>query len=240
MLDPVPLVLAACAVTAGALVQGSVGFGFALVAAPLLALINPALVPGSAVVASAGLGLMSWYRTRGGPTDWLGIGWAGLGVVPGTLAAGAMLAAMSGDQVAVAVGAMILLAVLVSLTGLDFRRTPSAMLAAGMVSGFMGTAAAVGGPPVALAYQRESGPVIRSTLCRFFLLASVPAIAVLVPAGRLGWDELAAGLALLPGVVIGFLLSRRLHRFLDRGWARPAVLTVAAVSATAVLARELL
>jgi len=109
-----------------------------------------------------------------------------------------------------------------------------------MVSGFMGTAAAVGGPPVALAYQRESGPVIRSTLARFFLLASAPAIAVLVPAGRLGWDQLAAGLALLPGVVIGFLLSRRLHPFLDGGWARPAVLIVAAVSATAVLARELL
>ena len=240
MLTPPLLISAALAAGAGALVQGSVGFGFALVAAPVLTLIDPSLVPGSATVASAGLGMLSVYRTRGGPTDWRGMRWAAAGLLPGTAGAGALLAAMNAHLVASMVGVLVLAAVVLSLAGLDIRRTPAAMLAVGVVSGFMGTVATVGGPPIALAYQRESGQVVRATLARFFLFGTVLAAAALIPAGRLRGDELVAGLALLPGVALGFLLSRKLHPILDGGWARPAVLAVASASAAAVLLRELL
>lgn len=239
MPSPTTLALAAVAAGLGALVQGSVGFGFALVAAPLLTLIDPGLVPGSLTVASAGLGIANVVRTRDGSADWQGMRWAMAGLVPGTIAAGAMLAAISEHLVAVGVGALVLVAVLMSLAGLHVRKTPPAMLAVGVAAGFMGTAAAVSGPPIALAYQRDPGPVIRSTLARFFLAGTALAAAALVPAGRLGVPELWAGLALLPGVALGFALSRGLLRFLDRGWARPAVLAVAAASAVAVLLREL-
>ncbi|CAN5874316.1 sulfite exporter TauE/SafE family protein [soil metagenome] len=240
MLDPLALVLAALATALGALVQGSVGFGFALVAAPLLTLINPRLVPGAATVASAGLNLMTLYRTRRGPTDWSGLRSAGAGLVPGTLAAGAMLAAMSAHLVAVSVGVLVLIAVLVSLAGLSVHRTPGSMFAIGVVSGFMGTAATVGGPAMALAYQRDSGPVIRATLGRFFMLSTVLTFIVLIPAGRLALEHVWAGLAMIPGVAAGFVLSRRTHARLDAGRARPAVLAVAAASSVAVLLRELL
>ncbi|MEX0791285.1 MAG: sulfite exporter TauE/SafE family protein [Actinomycetota bacterium] len=240
MLDPLSLVLAALAVAAGSVVQGSVGFGFSLIAAPLLALINPGLVPGPATVASAALNLLTLYRTRGGPADWRGVRWASVGLVPGTVAAGFMLAAMSASLVATTVGILVLIGVLVSLTGLTVRRNAPAMLTIGVVSGFMGTAATVGGPPMALAYQQDSGPVIRATLTRFFLFGTVAAAAVLIPAGQLGTRHLLAGLAMVPGVAAGFVVSGRLHHRIDRGWARPAVLTVAALSSIAVLIRELL
>lgn len=240
MLEPPSLFLAALAVGLGALVQGSVGFGFSLMAAPLLTLIHPELVPGAATVCSGGLNLLTVYRTRGDTADWRGVRWAGAGLLPGTLAAGVMLALMSSHTVAVTVGVMVLVAVLLSLAGLNINRTAVSMLGVGVLSGFMGTASTVGGPPMALAYQNEPGPIIRATLNRFFLVSTVLAGAVLIPAGRLGWEELLTGLALLPGVAIGFVVSRRLHGALDRGWARPAVLTLSAVSATAVLLRELL
>lgn len=240
MLDPQALLLAALAAALGALVQGSVGFGFALVAAPLLTLINPHLVPGAATVASAGLNLMILRRTRGGPTDWGGVRWAGAGLVPGTLAAGVMLAAMSAHLVAVSVGILVLVAVLVSLAGVGVRRAPGTMFSIGVISGFMGTAATVGGPPMALAYQNDPGPVIRATLGRFFMLSTVLTFVVLIPAGRLGVEHVWAGLAMVPGVAVGFALSRRMHGFLDAGWARPAVLALAAASSVAVLIRELI
>ena len=240
MLDPNALVLAAIAVGLGALVQGSVGFGFALVAAPLLTLIDPHFVPGAATVASAGLNLMTLYRTRSGPADWHGVRWACAGLVPGTLAAGAMLAAMSAHLVAVSVGALVLVAVLLSLAGLNVSRNALSMLAVGGLSGFMGTTATVGGPPIALAYQHESGPLIRATLNRFFLVSTVLTVAVLIPAGRLGLEHLWAGLAMLPGVLVGYVAAQSLHGRIDAGWARPAVLTIAAVSSIAVLVRELL
>jgi uncharacterized membrane protein YfcA len=239
VLDPLSLVLAALAAAIGALVQGSVGFGFSLVAAPLLTLIFPGLVPGPATVASAALNLMTLYRTRGGPADWRGVRWAGLGLIPGTLAAGVMLAAMSAQLLAVTVGVLVLLAVLVSLTGVQVRRNPPSLLAIGTVSGFMGTIATVGGPAMALAYQHDSGPVIRATLNRFFLAGTIIAMAVLIPAGHLDREHVLAGLAMVPGVAVGYLVAQRLHRRIDAGWARPAVLTVAAVSSIAVLVREL-
>lgn len=240
MLEPLALLLAAGACALGALVQGSVGFGFALVAAPLLALIEPRLVPGALTVASAGLGVISIYRTRRGPTDWPGVRWAGAGLVPGTVGAGFLLAGMSRSTVTITVGVLVLLAVALSLAGLEIHRTPGNLLLVGAISGFMGTAATVGGPPIAMAYQREPGAVIRATLARYFLLGTVLAVFALVPAGRLGWEHALAGLALIPGVVVGFLLSRRLAGKLDGGWTRPAILWLSAVSSVAVLARELI
>lgn len=239
MLDPLSLVLAALAAAAGSLVQGSVGFGFSLVAAPLLTLVYPGLVPGPATVASAALNLLTLYRTRGGPADWRGVRWAGVGLISGTLAAGVMLAQLSDHLLAVTVGVLVLVAVGVSLAGVRVRRNVPSLLTIGTVSGFMGTVATVGGPAMALAYQHDPGPVIRATLNRFFLVGTVIAIAVLIPAGHLDREHLLAGLAMVPGVAVGYLFSQRLHRRVDAGWARPAVLAVAAISSAAVLVREL-
>jgi len=53
-----PLLLASAAVAFGAMVQGAVGFGMALVAAPLLVLIRPELVPGPLLVSGLALTLL--------------------------------------------------------------------------------------------------------------------------------------------------------------------------------------
>jgi hypothetical protein len=45
-LTPIKLLAACAAVTIGSTVQGSVGLGLGLVAAPILALIDPMLIPG--------------------------------------------------------------------------------------------------------------------------------------------------------------------------------------------------
>ncbi|MEX2588100.1 MAG: sulfite exporter TauE/SafE family protein [Actinomycetota bacterium] len=226
-------------VTAGSLVQGSVGFGFALVSAPLLVLIDPSLVPGPATVASAAVGALNVYRNRG-PTDWGGIRWASIGLVPGTVLAGFVLARVSAQSLAVLVGGLVLTAVLASLAGVHVGRSPRVLMTAGAVSGFMGTTATIGGPPIALVFQRESGPFIRSTLARFFIVASAMAIVALIAAGRLGIPEAVSGVALYPGILLGFWLSKHLLPFLDAGLMRIAILSVSGVSSIAVLVKELL
>ena len=135
---------------------------------------------------------------------------------------------------------MILAAVAASLAGLHVAPSERTLTLAGLLSGFMGTTAAVSGPPMALLYQRASGPALRATLARFFLVASVLTILALVPAGKL--DRHAVGRA---GhgpwrAVIGFACSGRLIGRVDRGLTRIAVLVVSGVSALAVLLRVLL
>ncbi len=58
--------------------------------------------------------------------------------------------------------------------------------------------------------------------------------------GRFGRYEFWSALALLPGVLIGFVLSARTLLILDRGYTRAAILAVSAVSGAIVILRELL
>jgi uncharacterized membrane protein YfcA len=231
--------LLACAVLAlGALAQGLVGFGQALVAAPLLLLIDTRLVPGPITVASISVNLLMLTQDRG-QADTGGLRWSVTGLVPGTAAAAVALAVLSGQALAITAGCLILVAVGLSAVGLSARPTPRTLTGAGFFSGFMGTVAAVGGPPMALLYQRAGGPRLRATLARFFTVSSALTLVALTLAGRLGPTELGAGLVLVPGAVAGWALSRRLVVRVDRLLLRPAVLTLSAASAIALLIREL-
>lgn len=231
--------LAALVMALGATVQGTIGFGQALVATPLLLLIDTRLVPGPATVAGMVLSVLVVVREH--PTAQVqGLGWAVLGLVPGTLLAAVALAQLSASGLSVLAACTILAAVGASLAGVRISVTGRSLSLAGLLSGFMGTTAAVSGPPMALVYQRESGPALRATLARFFLAGSLLTIVALVPAGRFGRHALFTGVAMIPGVLVGFACSGRLIGRLDRDLTRAAVLVVSAASALAVLARILL
>jgi hypothetical protein len=232
------LALAFLAMALGALVQGTVGFGQALVAAPLLLLIDTRLVPGPITVAGVCLSLVMLTRDRG-HADRGGLRWSIAGLVPGTVLGGVAVAVLSGHWLAVTAGCLILAAVGLSAAGLTASPTPRTLTAAGTISGFMGTVSAVGGPPMALLYQRAGGPRLRATLARFFTASSLLALVALVPAGRLGRTELAAGAVLAPAVLVGWVVSRGLVGRVDKMLLRPAVLFLSGASAVVLLVREL-
>ncbi|HKJ70828.1 MAG TPA: sulfite exporter TauE/SafE family protein [Gammaproteobacteria bacterium] len=225
-------------VAVGALLQGAVGFGVALVAAPLLMLVRPELVPGPMILAAWSLTLLIAVRDRRG-VDWAGLRWTVPGLVAGTAAAVVLLKGLSPAAMGLLFGTLVLAAVALSAAGWHPRPRPRNLLLAAGATGFMGTATSVGGPPIALVYQRESGVRLRGSLSAVFLAGGALSLAGLSLAGRFGLAELAAGAGLLPGVVAGFLLSGPLADFLDGRWLRPAVLAVSAAAALAVLIRSL-
>ncbi len=216
--------------------QASIGFGAMVVAAPILILIDPALVPGPALVAATFLVILIAWRDRAG-LEVRGVGWTIAGRVPGTVAGGLAVALLSSTGLEVFFGTLLLLAVVISAGDFNLERTPTVLTAAGALSGLMATATSVGGPPLALVYQREAGPTIRATLNAIFLVASPMSLGMLAAVGELGLRELGWGLAISPGIVLGFLISGALTDRLDRQSLRPAVLVVAGVSALAVLIR---
>jgi uncharacterized membrane protein YfcA len=237
--ETVTIALAGLAVALGALVQGAVGFGLALVAAPLLALVDPALVPVPMLLlatAHAGLALL---RERG-DTDWPGVGWALLGRLPGVALGVLAVAVLPPRTFAVVVALTVLACVALSVVRWRPRPTVPALLVAGVVSGAGGTASAIGGPPVALLYQGERGPRVRATLAAYFAAGSVLSLAGLVVGGQVDGDAVRAAAVLLPFMIAGFALSGPARRLLDRGWTRPAVLALAAAGALALLAQAVL
>jgi uncharacterized membrane protein YfcA len=222
----------------GSLVQGSIGFGLALFAAPILALINPSLAPGPLLVGNATLTLLmarrEWHAARLGD-----LGWALGGRVIGIGGALAIMAVLSPRGIDLWFGGIVLVAVAMAAGGFRFRLTPATLFAAGITSGIMGTATAIGGPPMALVYQHESGPRIRGTLSVYFTIGALLSAAGLAIAGRFGRADALNGLLLCPGIVLGYAGSHRFLPFVDRQGIRPALLVVSGLSAAVLIARRM-
>jgi len=222
--------------TLGAVLQGSVGFGLGLVGVPLLVLIDPIYVPGPLLLAAFLLNLLVSGREHR-DIDFRGVCWALPGRVVGAGFGAGLLLLFPRDQLSVLFGAMVLLAVGLSLSGLEIPPRPLNVFAAGTASGFMGTASAIGGAPMALVFQKQRGPRIRGTLSVIFAAGTAVSMVSLAVVGRFGLREIGAAVVLLPGIALGFLLSRGAARWLDRGFTRVAVLLTAAASGLWVILR---
>jgi uncharacterized membrane protein YfcA len=232
------LALAFLVMGAGSCVQGMVGFGASLIAAPFLVLIDDRFVPGPITVASVGLNLVPIIAGRGGAVD-RQVRWAIAGLVPGTVAGGVVLATLSTDVLSIAFACLVVLAVGLSLSGLEPRRTPRSLAAAGAASGVMGTVSGIGGPPIALVYQPEPAALLRATLPRFFLAGSLLSIIAISASGRLGAEEIRPSIVLAIAAQVGWLVSKPLVRHVDGRSARPVVLALSVGAAVAVVIREI-
>lgn len=237
-MTPLEAGLAALIFAAGAAVQGAVGFGANLVAAPLLVLLGEGFVPGPVTVASGLLNLLVVGRHGAGEVDPT-VNTAIAGQVVGAIVAGAVLAALPADALSIVFAVLVLLAVAVTTAGRRLRPSRRNLAGAGVASGFMGTISGIGGPPIALAYLGLHGAALRATLARFFLVGNLVAIPTLMVVGQLGRDELGECLVLLPGAVVGFLTSGWLARHVDRATVRPIILGLSTAAALAVLVRTL-
>jgi uncharacterized membrane protein YfcA len=222
-----------------AALQGAVGFGFALVSAPILVLLDVRLVPGPLIAAGFVLTVLVAWRERA-TIHLEGVGWQLVGRVPGSACAAVLVSAIPQGSMGVPVAAAVLVGVVLSATRLRLRPRRWTLVGAGALSGFLGTTSSIGGPPLALVYQHESGPRLRGTLAATFALGCVVSLSALAWIGRFGRPELGLALALCPAVLLGFGVSHRIARFLDGGYTRLSVLLVSAAAAAILLVEGVL
>src|SRR4051794_30748433 len=230
--------IAGFAAAAGAVVQSGMGLGLGLVAAPVVTLLFPALMPGSLLIAATVLPLFVLVKEFR-HADVRGVGWALGGRVAGTPLGVWFVASFTQRRLGFAVGGMVLTAIVVSLLGTKVPRNQGTLIGAGLLAGVAGTATSVGGAPIALLYQRETGPQIRATLSVFFTIGALLSVLTLAAVGQLPWSQVAAGLALTPFVVAGFAVSGPLRRYLDSGRTQAGILAVTGASAVVLIGRSL-
>lgn len=226
-------------ITLGSILQGVIGFGLGILAVPLLLLIEPSFVPGPLLLAALFLNILISHREKK-EVDYPSLKWIIPGRVFGTVIGAAVLKYFPHDIISILFGGLVLLAVGLSSSGLHLPFTPKNLLGVGTLSGFMATTTSIGGPPLALLYQRESGAMIRGTLSIIFIVGTILAVLSLVVIGRFGLKELILAMISLPAIYVGFLLSSKAVPILDKGFVRPAIFIFSAGAAIYVILTEIL
>ncbi len=203
-MSPAQLLVAALAMMAGTVIQGSIGFGTNLVAAPILAIINPDLVPVPVILASFVFNVLVARRDRGeGP--WQAMRLPLVGSVPASVAGAAAVAAISQRGLGVLFGVLVLIGVALSVSGRHPRQTPRTLVAAGAASGFMATTTGIGGPPMALLFQRERGPQLRAVAGPLLRRRLGGVVHLLLIFGQVSWADFGRAAVLIPGGLVGLL-----------------------------------
>ncbi|WP_194436736.1 sulfite exporter TauE/SafE family protein [Vibrio fluminensis] len=226
--------LAALLIFVGSFVQTSIGFGLAIVAAPLLFFVSPIYVPSPIVMVALFISILNAYKYRNN-VEIGGLKMALIGRVPGSIAGGLLLVLVSGDVLALWLGFLVLLAVVVSLLPFRVEPTPTRMGIAGFFSGFFGTSSAIGGPPMALLLQHQEANQLRGNLSAFFVFSSMISLAVQAPAGFLTLHHIWITIPLIPAGWLGYQLARKTTDSLPKEKIRIGALLLCSISgATAV------
>jgi uncharacterized protein len=229
-------ILASIVMAAGSALQAAFGMGLALFVVPLLALIDPRLIPGPMLFAAIGLCIAMAHEGRAKIVR-RDLGISVVGLLIGTVVGAIALALVAEGNLSRVFGAMILLAVLISVSGATLRSTAPALLAGGTAAGVMGVMVGVHGPPVALVFQNDGPARARAMLGAFFAVAYPLSIAAMVPVGFFGMAELRWGIALIPGVALGYLLAPVTARRTDHKRLRWGILAISAASGIVLVLR---
>lgn len=231
------ILVIALAVLVGATVQSVVGLGVGLVSAPVIALVEPSLVPGLPLwfgLAVSTLGLASEHSH----VDWRAAAWALPPRLPGTVVGVWLVSVLSTDQLGVLLALAVLGAVLLTVRTLVVPQTPGTLMTAGFTSGVTGSATSIGGPPLALVLQHRPPAEARSTMQLFFVVGASLSLVALAVSGQLPREAGVVAVLVLPALAAGFWLGARVRGHLPRERFRHAVLVVCAASAVVLLARS--
>ena len=221
-----------------ALVSSITGFGYALLATPLLLLfLQPQVVvpvvliswmPLSLLLAREAYGDMSWQKI----SRWL------IGAVPCTVLGAYGLAHIDEGVMRGVIGAMtILAAVSVWLRPHNaFVREKWMAIVVGAVSGTMAGASGVSGPPVVLFGLNQGWDfrVLRACLIGYFTLLHATTIVVLGNFGMVNNQTSLFTLAVMPGLFLGYCIGVRLKDRIDSKHFR--IMTLCIVSIVGIVA----
>jgi uncharacterized protein len=235
-LEPLNIAIAVAIMAIGSALQASVGIGLALFVVPVLALVDQSFIPGPMLLAGVMLALLTAYRERTA-IDLPALRSSLIGLAIGTIIGALTLRFVSGLNLDKTFGALVLLAVLLSMSGYKFKATRRSLVLAGGAAGVMGAMVGIHGPPISLVFQNTEPRVARAMLGAFFSIAYLGAVAVLAGFGLFGIPHLVRAAILLPGVMIGLVVAPFLAGHIDGKRLRLIILGIAASSGLALLVR---
>ena len=222
----------------GAIVQFGLGMGFGLTVAPLLAIVDPELVPAPTLFMGFMTAFIGAVRERH-EIVWHEVGLGTFGRMLGIFIAVIVLASLQDRSLFQLIfGLLVGLAVLFSIAGWRLRFTHFNIGAMGFVSGIMGTITSVGAPPMAIVYQDKAASRARPTLAAFFAIGCALSLIGLFASGWANLTDFLIALMMVPGVGAGYLASRMLKGAFDSRFRR-YLLTITSLASFILIVRGL-
>ena len=222
----------------GAFLQGASGFGLGMFAAPVVALVDPTLMPALLILLATVLTAILALRERAA-VNRAGVGWSLLGRLPGSAIGAGLVALLSPHVLALLVGLVVLGGAGLSVRGWVPKVNRRTLMVAGMAAGVTGTSTSIGGPPMALLFQRSDPAETRGTLSVFFLVGSLISLGLLLLAGAVDLRVVTVSAWLLPALLAGYGISRLLVPYVNRNRMRVLAITMSCLSATVLLGQQL-
>ena len=233
------LALVALSVVVGALSQRITGMGFALVASPLVVILlgpfDGVLVVNLCGVVSASLIIPRvWRHIEWRTFAWLAIS-AVIAIVPGSL----LVTRLPGAVMQLGVGVLVIVALTATLLIRHAEHiVPArpAAIVAGAASGFMNTAAGVGGPALSIYAVIMRWPQVNfaATLQPYFVVVGTASLVTkaIFSGGKLPELDALSWIIIVASLLVGLTLGEVLNRHISHRAARIAVIIVAYVGGT--------
>ncbi|MDI6101840.1 sulfite exporter TauE/SafE family protein [Actinoplanes sp. NEAU-A12] len=235
-MDSQTILIAAGVLAVAALAQAATGFGFSLLAVPLLGLV---VGPVDAVVGSSILAVL--INAAAVTRDHAEVRWrtartvlvAGLAGLPFGLL---LLTLLPARTLTILIAVCVLGGAFAIWRGLRLRAGRAAIAAAGFLSGILTTATGVNGPPMAAAFSAMGLPPrqFRATLAAIFVVVGPAGLLGFALAGQFTARSLTVAAVGLPAVALGWWAGDRLFTQLTDPARFRTVVLCALVAASAI------
>jgi len=225
---------AALSLLIGCWVQTALGFGMAVIAAPIIVLFKPEWVPVVLTMTALILSLLNtWDQRKHLETQHFSASF--LSRIPGTFLGAWLLMQLDTVWLQFSVAACVLLAVAISYLGKQFPYTPKRLAFASFISGITGTTTSIGGPPMALVMQHGKPQAIRANLSLYFSYSCIVSLIAYGYMGLLTGSILIACISFIPICLIGFVGGIKARAYVDGGRFRPLLLILCGISGSIAL-----
>jgi uncharacterized membrane protein YfcA len=219
MLDPGPLLFALAVVFIAGITQSMTGFGFGLVAIPLLTMfISPKLAP--PIVLVDGMVLNAYILKNAYPAvQPKRIGLLTLAGVLGVPIGTYVLSHFDVGSLRIYIGVMTCIAAAFFLSGFRKEVKNERLISApvGFVSGIMSGSINMAGPPVILFFANQNLPrmIFRANIIAYFFTLQVVAIPLLIYHRILTMDAFTSAVVLFPSLIAGGFVGGKLSAKVD-------------------------
>ena len=222
--------------------QTTTGFGYAIITAPLLALVLSAKETVMLVMLTALIICVFLLRATRNQGSFKAIAPLLAASVIGAIPGAFVMTRMSNEGLKLFIGVLLLFVTVALWKRYTFPVKPSKSIEAvvGLVSGFLTTTTGVTGPPIILYYlnakAEENKIEFRANLARFFLLINLASVILSYAAGSLRIGELWRYILIaIPALYAGFYLGEKMFYRISVPALRAGSLVMIFLSSVAII-----